>query len=83
MKSTRLWKSKLKLSKEDNIFEFFSEWKISIKKTKPGWGIKIKTPKQMLQRLPIALAEVKTGNRLKCLKTKLDKLFLVLSKTNH
>ena len=27
-----------------------------------GKGIKILTPKQMLQRLPIALAQVKAGN---------------------
>ena len=27
-----------------------------------GTGLKILTPKQMLQRLPIALAEVKAGN---------------------
>ena len=27
-----------------------------------GKGLKVLTPKQMLQRLPIALAQVKTGN---------------------
>ena len=27
-----------------------------------GTGLKILTPKQMIQRLPIALAQVKTGN---------------------
>ena len=27
-----------------------------------GKGLKILTPKQMLQRLPIALAEIKAGN---------------------
>ena len=31
-------------------------------KTKQGTGLKILTPKQMLQRLPIALAQVKAGN---------------------
>ena len=31
-------------------------------KTKYGQGLKILTPKQMLQRLPIALAQVKAGN---------------------
>ena len=37
---------------------------ISEAKTKAtkGTGIKILTPKQMLQRLPIALAQVKAGN---------------------
>ena len=31
-------------------------------KTKQGTGLKILTPKQMFQRLPIALALVKEGN---------------------
>ena len=31
-------------------------------KSKYGEGLKILTPKQMLQRLPIALAQVKAGN---------------------
>ena len=30
-----------------------------------GEGIKMLTPKQILQRLPIALAQVKTGNNSK------------------
>ena len=33
-------------------------------KTKQGTGLKILTPKQILQRLPIALAQVKAGNNL-------------------
>ena len=32
-----------------------------------GTGLKILTPKQMLQRLPIALAQVKSGNNSKSL----------------
>ena len=31
-------------------------------KVKYGIGLKILTPKPMLQRLPIALAQMKTGN---------------------
>ena len=34
-------------------------------KTKQETGLKILTPKQMLQRLPIALAQVKAGNNSK------------------
>ena len=33
-------------------------------KTKQGTGLKILTPKQILQRLSIALAQVKAGNNL-------------------
>ena len=32
------------------------------KKETQGKGLKILTPKQMIQRLPIALAQVKAGN---------------------
>ena len=32
-----------------------------------GTGLKILTPKQMLQRLPIALAQIKKGNNSKTL----------------
>ena len=32
-----------------------------------GKGLKILTPKQMLQRLPISLAQVKAGNNLESL----------------
>ena len=35
---------------------------IDFHKQQKGKGIKILTPKQMLQRLPIALAQVKAGN---------------------
>ena len=40
-----------------------------IKATK-GKGLKILTPKQMLQRLPIALAQVKAGNNSESLSQK-------------
>ena len=48
----------------DNYSLMISEAKNKSKKTKKtsGKGHKILTPKQMLQRLPIALAQVKTGN---------------------
>ena len=36
-------------------------------KTRQGTGLKILTPKQMLQRLPIALAQVKSDNNLESL----------------
>ena len=35
--------------------------------SKQGTGLKILTPKQMLQRLPIALAQVQAGNNSKSL----------------
>ena len=40
-------------------------------KTRQGAGLKILTPKQMLQRLPIALAQVKSDNNLESLLTEI------------
>ena len=50
----------------ENIIIIFKDYSIFLSKTqhkaKYGRGLKILTPKQMLQRLPIALAQVKAGN---------------------
>ena len=45
----------------DDYSSMMSEAKAKAKATK-GTGLKILTPKQMLQRLPIALTQVKAGN---------------------
>ena len=39
----------------------------NIYESKQGMGLKILTPKQILQRLPIALAQIKAGNNSKSL----------------
>ena len=47
----------------DDYSLLMSEAKTKAKKDEAkGTGLKILTPKQMLQRLPIALAQVKAGN---------------------
>ena len=47
----------------DDYFSMMSEAKYKAKKDETkGKGLKILTPKQMLQRLSIALAQVKAGN---------------------
>ena len=43
-----------------------------------GTGIKILTPKQMFQRLPIALAQVKAGNNSENLLNEIKKIFYSL-----
>ena len=48
-------------------------------KTKQGTGIKILTPKQMLQILPIALVQVKAGNKW----NQINCLFSVSIKINY
>ena len=57
---------KIFIMQEKQLLFFFmnisqEHQKLDVKQEK-GTGIKILTPKQMLQRLPIALAQVKAGN---------------------
>ena len=40
-----------------------------------GTGLKVLTPKQVLQRLPIALAQVKAGNNSESLLNKIRQIF--------
>ena len=42
-----------------------------------GTGLKILTPNQMLKRLPIALAQIKTGNNSESLLNKISRLFIL------
>ena len=46
----------------NDYFSILSEAKNEGKNKTSGKGLKILAPKQLLQRLPIALAQVKTGN---------------------
>ena len=47
-------------------------------KTKYGEGFKILTPKQLLQRLPIALAQVKAGNTCESLSNEIRQIIYSL-----
>ena len=49
----------------------------NIYESKQGTGLKVLTPKQMLQRLPIALAQIKAGNDSENLLNKLSRLFIL------
>ena len=48
-----------------------------------GKGLKILTPKQMLQRLPIALAQVKTGNNSESLLNEIRQIVYSLYQSNQ
>ena len=45
-------------------------------------GLKILTPKQMLHRLPIALAQVKAGNNLEGLLNEIRQMFILCVNQN-
>ena len=47
-------------------------------KAKQGKGLKILSPKQMLQRMPIALAQVKSGNTYENLLNEIRKILYSL-----
>ena len=61
-----------KNEKPDKILKNVEEILRFNKQDRSGKGLKILTPNQMLSRLPISLAQLKAGNILKNLKTKLD-----------
>ena len=55
----------------EEILQIFNDYAKNVSRnicySKQGTGLKILTPKQMLQRLPIALAQIKAGNNSKSL----------------
>ena len=57
--------------------------KIIQSKKKQGTGLKILTPKQMLQGLPIALAQVKAGNNSECLSNEIRQIVYSLHQSTE
>ena len=62
----------------EKIIDFFRDYSFLLSdakyKAKQGTGLKILTLKQMLQRLPIALAQIKAGNNSKSLLTEVRQI---------
>ena len=52
-------------------------------KSTTGTGLKVLTPKQMLQRLPIALTQVKAGNNSEGLLNKIRHIVYSLDQSKH
>ena len=63
------WNVKNFYNSKEKIIKLYNDYaKImseAVYRAKQGNGLKILTPKQMLQRLPIALAKVKSGSNSK------------------
>ena len=66
----------------DEYSSMVSEAKNGAKNKTSGIGLKILTPKQLLQRLPMALAQVKAGNNF-VKRNQTNRLFFVSIKRNH
>ena len=66
----------------NEAIKFYDDYSLMMSKAKQneikGTGLKILTPKQMLQRLPIALAQVKAGNNSENLLNKIRQIIYSL-----
>ena len=54
----------------------------NIYESKQGTGLKVLTPKQMLQRLPIDLAQIKAGNNSESLLNEIRQIVYSLYQSN-
>ena len=63
---------------KNNVIQFFDDYSSMLseakRKTTKRTGLKTLTPKQMLERLPIALAQVKPGNNSQSLLNEIRKI---------
>ena len=66
MQKNTLYNIEMFYKSRNEAIKLYDEYSSMMSATK-GTGLKILTPKQMLQRLPIALAQVKAGNNLESL----------------
>ena len=67
------------MNHQKNLFDDYSRIVSEAKyKSEYGEGLKILTPKQMLQRLPIALAEVRAGNTSENLRNEIRQILYSL-----
>ena len=66
------------IEEPDKILKIIKEITEFNKQKKLGLGLKILTPKQMLSRLPITLAQLKAGNNSEKLKNEIRQLLYSL-----
>ena len=78
---------KLPYNSQETVIKWFNDCSSIISetkyRTKHGEDLKILTPKQMLQRLPIALAQVKAGNTSENLHNKIRQIIYSLHRAKE
>ena len=78
---------KLPYNSQETVIKWFNDCSSIISetkyRTKHGEDLKILTPKQMLQRLPIALAQVKAGNTSENLHNKIRQIICSLHRAKE
>ena len=71
----------------NKAIKFYDDYSLMMSKAKTKatkeTGLKILTPKQMLQRLPIALAQVKAGNNSESLLNEIRQIIYSLYQSNQ
>ena len=71
------------LSKARNeAIKFYYDYSLMKSEAKKGTGLKILTPKQMLQRLPIVIAQVKADNNSESLLNEIRQIIYSLYQSN-
>ena len=76
-------KAEIKNEKRDKIVNIVEKILKFNEQNQQGEGIKILTPNQMLNRLPIALAQLKAGNNSNKLKNEIRQLLYSLYRSKN
>ena len=82
----KMSKEEIEIKKPGKILKIFEEvlnFNEKIQKESEGSGLKTLTPKQMLSRLPITLAQLKAGNNSEKLKNEIRQLFYFLYRSKN
>ena len=76
-------KDEKEIENPDKIIEIVKGMLNFNKQDQEGKGLKILTPNQLLNRLPITLAQLKTGNNLEKLKNEIRQLLYSLYRSKN
>ena len=74
---------KFKIEENEKIIDFVERIVYFNQPEQKGKGLKILTPKQMLSRLPISLAQLKAGNNSEKLKNEIRQLLYSLYRSKQ
>ena len=87
MQKNTLYNIEMLCKVRNKTIKFYHDYSSMMSETKyratKGKGLKILTPKQMVQRLPIALAQVKAGNNSKSLLNEIRQIVYSLYKSRQ
>ena len=87
MQKNTLFNNEMLYKARNEAIKFYDDYSFMMSEAKPkaaeGSGLKILTPKQMLQRLPIAVAQVKAGNNSENLSNEIRQIVYSLYQTKE